>query len=273
MLGDVIGLLRCPHCARKLTLSAGTVGCSARHRFDVARQGHLTLLRGPAGATADTAAMVADRVEFLGAGHFAPIAELVATAALGSVVVEPGAGTGYYLGAVVARLAGTAPEARGLATDLSAYACRRAAKLPRIGAIVADTWAGLPIGDGVADTVVTVFAPRNFAEFARICAHSGRVLVVTPLPEHLGEVRRTCGLMAIEARKHERLLADADSWLVHEGHEELRYGVTLAPVDVARLIGMGPNAFHRAAEADDDEGAGVPVAATVAVRLDVFRPR
>lgn len=269
MLADIVDLLRCPQCSGVLTLEGGTVGCLSGHRFDMARQGQLNLLRGPAGANADTAAMVADRVAFLRTGHYAPIAELVATAAHGPVVVEAGAGTAYYLDAILSRLAsGTTSPVRGIATDISVYACRRAAKLPRIGAVVADTWAGLPIRDGVADTVLSVFAPRNFAEFARICAPDGRVLVVTPLPEHLAEVRRTHRLMTVEEGKHHRLLADAQEWFVHDGHADLRYAIDLQPADLRHLIGMGPNAFHTRAAGTDE-----PLRTTITVRLDVFRRR
>lgn len=274
MIADVIDLLRCPHCAEPLSLRArgadgrpGTAGCAQGHRFDVARQGQLNLLRSAAGATADTADMVADRAAFLASGHYAPVAELVARSATGAVAVETGAGTGYYLSAV---LAARGPQARGVATDLSAYACRRSAKLPRVGAVVADTWAGLPLRTGVADTVLTVFAPRNWREFARIATPSGRVLVVTPQQDHLGEVRRRLGLLGIEDEKHARLLSDAAPWLTHAGHEELRYRITLPPDEVAQLIGMGPNAFHGARDTGAIEE---PVETTVAVRLDAFRPR
>ncbi|MDO5683209.1 MAG: methyltransferase type 11, partial [Propionibacteriaceae bacterium] len=259
MLADVVDLLQCPHCAGSLSLMAGTVACRTGHRFDVARQGQLNLLRGAAGVNADTAAMVADRVAFLARGHYAPIAELVAQAAHGSVAVEAGAGTAYYLAAAVTSLRDAGTRARGLATDISAYACRRAAKVPHVGAIVADTWAGLPIRDGVADTVLAVFAPRNLSEFARICAPDGRVLVVTPLPDHLEEVRRSYGLMAIEDSKATRLLRDAESWLTHDGHQELRYSVDLSPTDLRHLIGMGPNAFHAATRAPDQASTDEPL--------------
>ncbi|MDO5498872.1 MAG: hypothetical protein Q4F67_04220 [Propionibacteriaceae bacterium] len=280
MLADVVDLLRCPHCADPLVLDGRTAGCARGHRFDVARQGQLNLLRRPAGATADTAAMVAARAEFLSRGHYAPIAELVVAAAAdalpgdprpdGPVAVEPGAGTGYYLATVLDRLLETAPVARGIASDLSAYACRRAAKLPRTGAIVADTWAGLPIRDAVADIVLTVFAPRNWSEFARICAPSGRVLVVTPLPDHLREVRLARGLMAIEKAKHERLLAEAEPWLRHAGHEGLRYRRTFTTDEITALVAMGPNAFH--ADAGAPTAKTEPLETTIAVRLDAFEP-
>ncbi|WP_425308613.1 putative RNA methyltransferase [Ammonicoccus fulvus] len=267
MLGDVVDLLRCPHCGSSFVLESNGVTCPQGHHFDRARQGHLNLLRGPAGANADTAAMVAARAEFLLAGHYRPIAALVADAAVGLVAVEVGAGTGYYLHHVLDRLG---PGSRGIATDVSAYACRRSAKGPRTGAIVADTWAGLPIADGVADTVLAVFAPRNPGEFARICAPGGRVLVVTPMADHLAEVRRARGLMDIEHDKHDRLLASMTTHFSHRESRPLRYDLDLSPHEVDLLIGMGPNAFHADASNASDPA---PIRTTVAVRLDVFEPQ
>lgn len=267
MLGDVVDLLRCPHCDGPFDLESAGVTCPQGHHFDIARQGHLNLLRGPAGANADTAPMVAARAEFLMTGHYAPIASLVADAAKGRVAVEVGAGTGYYLQHVLDRLG---PASRGIATDVSAYACRRSAKGPRTGAIVADTWAGLPIADGVADTVLAVFAPRNPAEFARICARDGLVLVVTPMADHLAEVRRTRGLMDIEGDKHHRLLASMSSHFAHRESRHLRYDLELSPHEVDLLIGMGPNAFHAEASGTAEPTS---IRTIVAVRLDVFEPQ
>ena len=75
----------------------------------------LTLLpAGAKGGGGDTAAMVQARADFLAAGHFAGLAADLAQAAgaaAGSVaasgcVVDVGAGTGYYLAAVLDRLPG-----------------------------------------------------------------------------------------------------------------------------------------------------------------------
>jgi len=73
---------------------------------------------------------------------FAPIAAALADAAAASVagrssgcVVDVGAGTGYYLAAVLARLPGHA----GVALDLSKHALRVAARAHRrIGAVGCD---------------------------------------------------------------------------------------------------------------------------------------
>lgn len=265
MLAEVIDLLECPHCRGSLSLTDRVVGCPSGHRFDPARHGQLNLLTRAAGANADTAAMVAAREAFLDSGLYDPIANQIAGAAIGEVAVEAGAGTGFYLSAVLQRLG---PTARGIATDLSAYACRRSAKLPCVGAVVADTWAGLPIADKVADTVLAVFAPRNLADFARICAPSGRVLILTPLADHLAEVRRDRGLMQIEDGKHDRLLAEAEPWLEHLDSSELTYRITMTHQQVDLLVAMGPNAFHQSTE----PSSGLSQDTVVAVRLDIFRP-
>jgi len=143
VLDDVVGNLQCPHCGNGLTRTGGSFRCPAGHSFDIATQGYVSLLqRGVAGGAGDTAAMVRARREFLAAGHFAPIAAALADAAAASVagrssgcVVDVGAGTGYYLAAVLARLPGHA----GAALDLSKRALRVAARAHRrIGAVGCD---------------------------------------------------------------------------------------------------------------------------------------
>ncbi|MFD0637590.1 putative RNA methyltransferase [Catenulispora yoronensis] len=113
MISDVLSWLSCPHCATAMIADAGPgsrILCEEGHAFDVARPGYVSLLTGSGGAgTADTAAMVADRVDFLAAGHYAPIADLIAELAReadarvpdDACVVDLGAGTGYYLARVL----------------------------------------------------------------------------------------------------------------------------------------------------------------------------
>jgi 23S rRNA (guanine745-N1)-methyltransferase len=86
-------VFRCPHCGAPLEIGERAWGCANGHSFDVARQGYVALERKA--ARGDTAEMVAARVAFLEAGHYAPIAEAVVAAtglreALG--VVPPSGG-------------------------------------------------------------------------------------------------------------------------------------------------------------------------------------
>ena len=140
-LDAVLPLLACPHCTEPLTRPGpGVVGCGNGHRFDLARQGYLSLLgKGSRTDTGDTADMVEARLAFLGAGHYLPIADRIASEVTAGPVVEIGAGTGYYLGIALGRLrCRGAGQAVGIALDASRYAARRAvAADPAIGSIVA----------------------------------------------------------------------------------------------------------------------------------------
>lgn len=236
------GWLACPHCAEPLSRGGSAFGCRNRHSFDLARQGYLNLLGRAAPQNADTPAMLDARARFLAAGHYLPIAAAVAEATAGAGrIVEVGAGTGYYL----AHCLDAAPTARGLATDVSVAAAKRAARAhPRAGSVVADTWAGLPILDEAADAVVCVFAPRNAAEFGRILAPDGRLVVVVPTSAHLAELRRDYGLLGVDDDKSTALLAAFPGWRPRTTRVEQR--LTLTAAEVADLIAMGPNAFHGA---------------------------
>jgi len=203
----VIPWLRCPLCGASLERSAAALRCASGHAFDIARQGYVSLLAGRLAPVGDTADMVQARAEFLAAGHYARLAEAVARAA-GDLdtgaenpaggVADIGAGTGYYLASVLDRQPGRA----GLALDASKFAARRAARAhPRIGAVVADVRARLPIADGAAAVALSVFAPRPAAELRRILHPAGRLLVVTPDPDHLGELAGPLGLLAVDPRK------------------------------------------------------------------------
>ncbi|NUP50997.1 MAG: hypothetical protein HOW97_27345, partial [Catenulispora sp.] len=79
MISDVLTWLSCPHCATALTPAGATLHCEQGHTFDLARPGYLSLLTGPGTpTTADTPTMLASRAAFLTAGHYAPLADLLA---------------------------------------------------------------------------------------------------------------------------------------------------------------------------------------------------
>lgn len=260
-------LLACPTCGQPLAAdepdAPRVLRCRAGHSFDVARQGHVNLLGHAAPANADTAEMLAARERFLDAGHYAPIADALARRLAGCRrVIEVGAGTGHYL----ARVLDANPDAVGLATDVSPFAARRAARAhARMGAVVADTWAGLPVRSSAADALLCVFAPRNPAEFARVVAQGGLLLVVTPNPGHLAQARESLGLLGLEDDKLAKLNRSLVGAFEPVATLRLHWTMQLGADALADLVAMGPNAFHEHAQVAD----GMAVDADV--QLSIFR--
>ncbi|MFC6080383.1 putative RNA methyltransferase [Sphaerisporangium aureirubrum] len=270
MLADVIEHLACPVCREDLTLAGGVARCAAGHGFDVARQGYVSLRTGSAPAgTADTPAMVEARARFLGAGHFAPVADrLREIAAPAGVVLDAGAGTGYHLAAALG------PAAVGIALDISKHALKRAARAhPRIGAVVADVWRPLPVKDGRAEVLLNVFAPRNGPEFARVLAPGGVLAVVTPTPGHLAPLVARLGLLSVGEAKERRLGEALAGHFAEAGHMIEEYELTLGHEDVEAAVGMGPNAWHTdpMALAKEISRLPDPVAVNMSCRISMFR--
>jgi 23S rRNA (guanine745-N1)-methyltransferase len=250
------------------------VRCTNGHSFDVARQGYVNLLPGRAVHPGDSAAMVAARADFLGAGHYRFVADALAGLARrlappDGFVVDVGAGTGYHLAAVLDAL----PGAVGLALDAAKPAARRAARAhPRASAAVVDTWARLPLGERCATVVANVFAPRNGPEFRRILRPDGVLLCVTPDPRHLAELVPILDLLHVDRAKPERVAASLAMFTPVEEQPQERT-LHLSHRDVRLLVAMGPSAHHRTPEALDRAIATLPdpVDVTAAVHVAAYR--
>jgi 23S rRNA (guanine745-N1)-methyltransferase len=218
----------------------------------MARQGHVTLLKGDARPDAgDTPAMIEARAAFLAAGHFAPIEEAVADAAESALasgppgpIVDIGAGTGHYLTKVRDRLR----DRDGIALDVSPAAARRAAQSHT--AVVCDVWRAIPIQTGTAALALNVFAPRNGAEMRRILHPDGALIVVTPTERHLRELIEPLGLLNVDDRKRERIEEALGPYFNPTSSTEVEIAMDLTREDIARLVAMGPSARHTKATAD-----------------------
>ena len=274
-----VALLACPVCRNPLAAApdGGALRCDAGHSFDRARQGYVPLVppghRLPSG---DSAEMVADRVAFLDAGHYEGVTRSVRDAVLGGAgpperLLDLGGGTGHHLAAVLDRL----PGAVGVVLDSSRYAARRAARAhPRAVAVVGDSWARLPVRDGVVDRVLVVFAPRNGPEIARVLHADGRLVVATPGADHLAEIVGPLGLLRVDPDKAVRLATSLEPHLRPVSSVPFRAVLALDHAAVTSLVGMGPHARHLARQTFLDALAGLPEPVRVTVSVDVatYRP-
>lgn len=241
-----VELLICPHCGGELRENGNSLICSKGHTMNIARQGYVSLLGRDGGThTADSSEMVAARERFLGSGHFRPIFEALvesAAAAPDGAVVDIGCGTGQYLAAVL----DAQPERIGIGVDNSKFAARRTARShERATAIVADIWDEIAIRDAAAGLMLNVFSPRNGEEMARILAPGGRLVVVTPLPGHLAELRELFGMISVDPDKEERLERALGPLAGEAESREIEWTMKLGPEEVRDLVEMGPNAGRR----------------------------
>lgn len=254
------------------------------HSFDVAKQGYVTLAAG-AGLKhkGDDMDMVNARETYLAMGHFAPFVEAVTGAvqdALDSAslaestpasLLEVGVGTGYYLAHTLDSIA----EARGVGLDISPHAAKHLAKChPRVGAVVADVWERLPIQDESVDAISVVFAPRNPAEFQRVLAPGGQVIVLTPGAGHLDELREPLGILGVEEGKVERMYEQAEGFLEQAADPvDISFPIELDKASVAAQVGMSPSARHISAGELAERMAALPPTLTVTARARLDRLR
>ena len=271
-LEAVAAYVRCPVCAGSVRVDENQVACCRGHSFNIARQGYVSLTSGRGGpGTGDSAAMVMARDRFLGGGHYQPIADAVRALAARSdrggpgLVLDLAGGTGYYLAWVLDALGARL----GACVDLSAPALRRAARAhSRAAAIGADAWQSLPLTDGSAALVLSVFGPRNAAEIRRVLVPGGTLIVATPGADHLMELRQSLGLIGIDERKAARL-ADAYGDYARSSVTAVRYRLRLGHGDLTDLVAMGPSARHIDADALTGRVAALPAPVTVTVDVEV----
>jgi 23S rRNA (guanine745-N1)-methyltransferase len=162
-------------------------------------------------------------------------------------VLDAGCGEGYYLDRLKHHLTAVRPDLTlgywGL--DSSRDAIRLAARRNRtLSLLVADIKDRLPFATGSLQVVLSIFAPRHAAEFARVLAPDGLLLLVIPGPEHLRELRDSLELLAMEENKRDHVIATHAPWFTLSEEDDLALALDLEPEDVRLLVTMSPSHRH-----------------------------
>ncbi|MDH4574046.1 putative RNA methyltransferase [Salinicola acroporae] len=280
--------LACPLDGNPMQLQGGTWHCDAGHGFDVARQGYTHLLpvqhkrsRDPG----DSKAMVAARQRFLNAGHYRPVADAVARAALSAQpdegalrCLDAGCGEGYYLRclAEAAREQDAALSLLGL--DISKWAVLSAARQERAMSRELQEGAGsqwvvasnarLPVQDGTLDCVLSLFGFPVYSQFARVLAPKGILIQAEVGPDHLRELREIIYPSLKPEREPSQAAPDG---LVRREVETIRFPLALGePQAIADLLAMTPHLYRASAEGRDRAAALDSLSVTVDIRLTQF---
>ena len=181
-------MLICPLCSAALGEVDNGVACRAPLRPRPPGLNLLPVQHKKSLDPGDNAAMVEARRQFLGAGHYAPLARRLAELAVERAPrrwLDIGCGEGYYS----ARL-GEAWPAPKAALDISREAVKRACRrAPQLSWLVA-SMARLPLADASCELIASVFSPIDWNEAVRVLAPGGGVLRLGPASAHLLELRQ-----------------------------------------------------------------------------------
>ncbi len=271
--------LSCPVCGDGLTLMDQVFVCGHRHAFDMAREGYVNLLlpgRKRPKIQGDTKVMLQARRRFLEMGYYGPLSRVVneqVAARLGGqtavTIVDVGCGEGWYLGQLQQRLADVTGCFFGV--DVAKSAVQMAAKrYPAAQFVVADVWQKLPFADASVAVLLNLFAPRRAAEFARVLASDGLLLIVIPQPHHLQQLSEKLGLLDIEAEKQQKVVAQlADSFTL-QVIEPVTIEMGLDRTALENLVQMTPNYRHLTTAVQDRLAALVHEQVTAAFDILTF---
>ena len=235
--------LICPICGQQLNRADRSLLCPNRHSFDIARQGYVNLLtvnQKHSLNPGDTREQVLSRRAFLEAGFYRPILEtLIETAkefGITGPVLDVGCGEGYYS----AQLA-DALNAELVGFDISKEAVRCAAAKHKGHTWLTATAAHIPVEDGSAGLLTSLFALTLPEEFSRVLADDGYYFQVLACQDHL------LGLKAIIYP--ELKLKEKDSVPALPGFElvksvPIRFTFTVEGEQVRNLFSMTPHVFR-----------------------------
>jgi 23S rRNA (guanine745-N1)-methyltransferase len=231
--------LICPVCESPLEWNEKECRCTNGHSFDIAKEGYANLLlshQRRSSHPGDDDNMIQARRRFFDSGAFAPITKQIQKSAIinpQSAILDCGCGEGHFLGAL---------HGERFGVDVSKEAIRCAAKRYKdVKWIVANAMRKLPFADHSLDVILSVLAPRNPEEFARILKPDGALILGVPGPNHLIELRSR---LAANAGDFEEKADDAAAKCAPhftEAHRELlSYQQTLTAAQLTDLIQMTP---------------------------------
>jgi 23S rRNA (guanine745-N1)-methyltransferase len=115
--------------------------------------------------------------------------------------------------------------------------------------------------------VLSMFAPKNFAEMARVLRPGGWLALAYPGPDHLAELVDRFGLLRQQPGKAGRYIDAVQRWIGPPAALRLVHRIRLDRAAVRHAVLMGPSARHIAASAVDLAAAALDVTIDIAILL------
>ena len=262
--------LLCPICGEILARIEKQYRCGNGHSFDLARQGYVNLLPVQQKRSlnpGDTREQVLGRRAFLETGCYEPISNTLNETAkeLGATgpILDVGCGEGYYS----ARLA-EALDAELTGLDISKEAVRCAAAKYKGPQWLCGTAAHLPVENGSAGVVTSLFALTMAEEFKRVLRPDGYFFQVLAAEDHL------LGLKSIiypELKFKEKNTVPEVPGFELVKSVPIRFTFTVEGEQVQNLLGMTPHVFRITREGAARLAATETLTDTASAVLNVYR--
>jgi 23S rRNA (guanine745-N1)-methyltransferase len=193
----------CPVCRDVLELDGRSLKCSSGHSYDIAREGYVNLLlanQKRSQEPGDNQTMIGHRRRFFATGLYEPLSDEInqlVTASLGEQgnearfnLLDCGCGEGYFLHRLGAFLRGMERPYALWGIDISKFAIKAAAKRDKAANWAVASSYDLPLLPNSLDFILNIMAPFSREEFGRVLRGDGRILVITPGPNHLFSLRQ-----------------------------------------------------------------------------------
>ncbi|MBE6718729.1 MAG: methyltransferase domain-containing protein [Ruminococcaceae bacterium] len=175
----------CPVCSLPLSEEEKSFTCPKNHCFDKAKQGYVNLLiSNKQGTHGDDKLMVKARQSFLEKGYYGKLRdEIEFIIGKGNVLLDAGCGEGYYTSCFSEN-----NDVFGI--DISKEALKIAARKCKNARFAVASIYDIPLCDESVDVVVNIFAPDSPSEYLRLIKPNGRLIMVTPMENHLMELKK-----------------------------------------------------------------------------------
>ncbi len=248
--------LVCPLDQLPLRRSGNSMQCDSGHSFDIARQGYINLLNASDKRSrdpGDSRDMVVARGAFLDGGHYQPLAKKLTEVirpmmAESLTVVDAGCGEGYYMGELQKSfLSAGVSRPNMFGFDISKWAVQAAARRFEATWVVASN-RNIPIADGSADLLLSLFGFPAYGSFRSVLKDSGKLLLVCAGANHLLELREIIYPEVNISDSTELGQALAAGFIEVES-ETLRYNTEpLNREEIGQLLTMTPHFFRASPE-------------------------
>lgn len=256
----------CPICKNVLPLNAwgNAYRCDSNHSFDIAKEGYVNLLpvqKKHSKDPGDSKEMIRARHDFLAAGLYDQMAETLADtiksatesiidssteestpSSVSKRILDLGCGEGFYSRKLEELLNDEAVEIHGL--DIAKNAIVLAAKKQKKAKFLVASSNELPFPDDFFDLVYRVYAPSNDKELLRVLKPTGYLLMVTPGPRHLWQLKE---MIYDEVREHK---AELETPVGFKQISSIQKSYTITPEQPSRvaLLQMTPLAWQATEE-------------------------